>query len=283
MNYSIDPKITIAISVFNGAPYLTDCIRSVINQTYKDWSLLLINDGSTDDSLSIMNEFAQLDKRIKVVNDGLNMGLVYRLNQSTSMSQTKYYARMDADDIMYYTRLESQFKYLEQHPEIDVLGTSIMTIDENNNIVGSGLSHGKVEGFIHPTVLGKTEWFISNPYQSWAIRAEDKELWLRAREYSNFYSLPQPLLFYREFGTFNLRKVLMSYKTELKIYARYQQYSKTFRWCIINTVRTIVKMVVYIISSSLGLSGMIIKLRKRQSIDKKSRLTQADLQKSIKI
>ena len=99
----LTPLVTIAIPVYNGMPYLRDTIQSVVNQTYSDWELYLINDGSTDDSLTIMQSFAMCDSRIHIISDGENHGLILRLNQSVSMCDTKYYARMDADDIMYIT------------------------------------------------------------------------------------------------------------------------------------------------------------------------------------
>lgn len=74
--------ITIAIPIYNAEQYLAFAIQSVINQTYKDWELLLMCDGSTDNSTAIANEFAGKDERIKVVDDGMNRGLIYRLNQS---------------------------------------------------------------------------------------------------------------------------------------------------------------------------------------------------------
>ena len=128
--------VSIVIPVYNGEVYLRDAIQSVVNQTFQNWKLYLINDGSTDGSLVIMEEYALRDARIKVIDDGQNKGLVTRLNQSVEIAVGKYYARMDADDIMYITRIEEQVTFLESHPDVDVLGTSIMIIDNNNDIVG---------------------------------------------------------------------------------------------------------------------------------------------------
>lgn len=276
------PLVTIAIPVYNGMPYLRDTIQSVVNQTYKDWVLYLINDGSKDDSLKIMNEFAAKDSRIIIIDDGLNKGLIARLNQSTAMTTTKYYARMDADDIMYLTRIEEQVNFLESHPEIDVVGASIMTIDSSNNIISSGLCYGKVERFIHPTVMGKSEWFKENPYCNWAIRAEDFELWTRTNRQSNFWALNKPLLFYREFGLPTLKKTLMSLNTVLKISFRYRQYNQSFRWFLSLSSKTICKMIIYTILGVMGQSNMIVKLRKRVEIPVKDRLTASDLAECIK-
>lgn len=180
--------VSIVIPVYNGEVYLRDAIQSVVNQTFQNWKLYLINDGSTDGSLVIMEEYALRDARIKVIDDGQNKGLVTRLNQSVEIAVGKYYARMDADDIMYITRIEEQVTFLESHPDVDVLGTSIMIIDNNNDIVGSDMYTGEVNSFIHPTVMGKLEWFRSNPYCEWALRAEDMELWSRTASKSKFWA-----------------------------------------------------------------------------------------------
>ena len=106
--------VTIAIPVYNGESYLRDAIQSVVNQTFQDWELYLVNDGSTDGSLAIMQEYALRDIRIKVIDDGQNKGLVTRLNQSIEIAVGKYYARMDADDINDFNRFEKEVEYLEK-------------------------------------------------------------------------------------------------------------------------------------------------------------------------
>lgn len=219
--------VSIVIPVYNGEVYLRDAIQSVVNQTFQNWKLYLINDGSTDGSLVIMEEYALRDARIKVIDDGQNKGLVTRLNQSVEIAVGKYYARMDADDIMYITRIEEQVTFLESHPDVDVLGTSIMIIDNNNDIVGSDMYTGEVNSFIHPTVMGKLEWFRSNPYCEWALRAEDMELWSRTASKSKFWALNKPLLFYREFGVPIVKKYIQTQKTLLRICFRYKRYEKS--------------------------------------------------------
>lgn len=274
--------VTIAIPVYNAERYLCDAIQSVINQTYSDWCLYLINDGSTDNSVSIMQEFAAKDSRIKIIDDGKNKGLPARLNESIALTKTKYYARMDADDIMYITRIEEQVRYLEEHPGIDVLGTSIMTIDNNNTIIGSGLCYGSVNSFIHPTVMGKTEWFKTNLYCEWAVRAQDAELWYRTSYKSHFWSLDRPLLFYREFGIPTLNKYLKSKMTILRILSYYKKYHKSICWFLLSTFKTLLKMGVYIYFALLGKIDMLVKWRNRKPIPKHLCLTQKDLELSIR-
>lgn len=277
----METLVTIAIPIHNAMPYLKDAIQSVINQTYEDWTLYLINDGSTDDSLSIMQEFAEKDARIIIVDDGSNRGLIDRLNQSIEMCTSKYYARMDADDIMCITRIEEQVKFLEEHPDVDVCGTSIMTIDGDNNIIGSGLSEGKVCGFVHPTVMGKTSWFKANPYADWALRAEDFELWLRTAKCSNFYAIGKPLLFYREFGVPTFKKYYLSQKTLIKIFSRYKQYDKTLSWFFKNSLSASVKIFINAVFAIIRKEDVLVSMRRRKSVDSNLILNERDLSAAI--
>lgn len=273
--------VTIAIPVYNGESYLRDAIQSVVNQTFQDWELYLINDGSTDNSLAIMQEYALNDIRIKVIDDGQNKGLVTRLNQSIETAIGKYYARMDADDIMYVTRIEEQVRFLESHPDVDVLGTSIMIIDNENNIVGSNMHDGKVNAFIHSTVMGKSEWFRANPYCGWALRAEDMELWSRTASKSNFWALDKPLLFYREFGVPVTKKYIQTQKTLLRIFLRYEKYEKSCFWWLKNSLYAVVKIVAYIIFDLFDKTDILVSKRHRMPLPGTKLLSKEDLIKSI--
>ena len=273
--------VSIVIPVYNGEVYLRDAIQSVVNQTFQNWKLYLINDGSTDGSLVIMEEYALRDARIKVIDDGQNKGLVTRLNQSVEIAVGKYYARMDADDIMYITRIEEQVTFLESHPDVDVLGTSIMIIDNNNDIVGSDMYTGEVNSFIHPTVMGKLEWFRSNPYCEWALRAEDMELWSRTASKSKFWALNKPLLFYRELGVPIVKKYIQTQKTLLRICFRYKRYEKSCFWFMKNSVYAIIKIIAYMVFDLFGRTDILISKRRRIPLTEATCLSKEDLIKSI--
>jgi glycosyltransferase involved in cell wall biosynthesis len=199
-------EVTIAIPFYNAERFLASTIDSVLAQSYQDFILLLIDDGSTDTSLQIAQQFAQKDSRIKVYSDGENKNLGFRLNQIPSLVQTPYLVRMDADDLMHPKKIEKQIKVLKNHPEIDVLGTNIYSIDENNRVVGirDSMRANEMEtvhSFWHPTIMAKTDWFRQNPYDVKAERIEDIELWMSSKGKANFKQLTEPLLFYREFGS----------------------------------------------------------------------------------
>lgn len=276
------PLVTIAIPIYNAEKCIRDAIQSCINQTYQNWELLLMCDGSTDNSTVIAKEIANGDSRIKIIDDGQNRGLIARLNQSVEVCETKYYARMDADDIMCINRIEEQVKFMEEHAEVDVCGSSIMTIDNNNNIIGSSFNEGRVNSFIHPTVFGRTEWFRENPYANWALRAEDFELWIRTSGKSNFYALPQPLLFYREFGVPTFKKYYLTQKTIVKIAGRYKEYGKSFFWFTKLATLSYAKIFINAIMALIGKMNLLIAMRRRVRVPNDYLLTDTDLNKAVK-
>lgn len=217
----ISKLVSIGIPFYNAEKYLAQAIFSVFNQTYQNWELILLDDGSTDTSLSVAGNFT--DSRIKIISDGKNKGLPYRLNQLSEITTGYYYVRMDADDIMHPNRLEQQINYLETNKDVDVIGSGYYAIDENNNIIGKYNANQnlydiksllKKGGFVHPSIMGKTSWFKQNPYDSSMNRMEDFELWLRTIEHSSFYNMKEALLFYRTEEISTYKKYI---KTNLNI------------------------------------------------------------------
>ena len=201
----MEPLVSIGMPIFNCEKTLRSAINSVLNQTYSNWELILIDDGSKDRTLSIAKSFN--DSRIEVISDGLNLKLPHRLNQIITISKGKYFARMDGDDVSYPERLQTQVEYLENHPNVDILGTQILIFDDDGNPRGKSAltqSHQEIccrpwAGFslAHPTWMGKLEWFSAHKYREEAIRMEDYELLLRTYKTSRFACLPQILLGYR--------------------------------------------------------------------------------------
>lgn len=269
------PLVTVGIPFYNAEKYLEYAIQSVMNQTYENWQLILIDDGSSDSSLQIARHY-ESDPRVMLISDGCNMGLIRRLNQMSSMCTTKYYARMDADDIMYLRRLEIQIDVMEQHPDYDVVGSSAMIIDSSNRIVRSASMQGVQHSFLHPSILGKTEWFKNNPYDENYFRAEDFELWQRTCESSVFYNIEQPLLFYREFGVPDLKKYVATQRTCRKIYKKY----KNGRWRC-NYFLSYVKQCLYMVAVPLNKSDILVRLRRRRPLDVSLCLSEQELINSI--
>ena len=239
-------RLCIGISFYNAGEFLDYAICSGLNQTYKNWKLLLLNDGSTDNSLDIAMKY-QGDPRIEVLSDGENRGLIYRLNQLISLCESKYFVRMDADDIMHPLRLERQVSFMENNAHIDVLGSWAYSIDVTNKVCGILKVNSNPDSlmdvfshscFIHPSIMGKTSWFQEHQYDSSFVRMEDMELWARTILNSSFHNLQEPLLYYREIGVPYLRKYLQSMTGERilirKIYGdavsfiKYEKMMKTY-------------------------------------------------------
>ncbi len=212
----MQPLVSIGMPVFNCEKTIHTAVKSILSQTYSNWELIVIDDGSKDKTSEIVNSFQ--DARIQIINDGLNKQLPSRLNQAIGLSRGKYFARMDGDDISYPERLQTQVKYLEMHSDVDLLSTQVVVIDKNNSPRGTfplSKSHEEIcsnprSGFAstHPTWMGKTAWFRQHLYRPQAIRIEDQELLMRTYKESKFACLPDILLAYR-IESFSLKKSLI--------------------------------------------------------------------------
>jgi len=220
--------VTIGIPFLNAAEYLQSAILSVFAQTYENWRLLLVNDGSTDRSLEVARSF-EIDSRVTVISEGGNLGLASRLNQITHLADTPYIARMDADDLMSSTRLQKQLSLLQRNPGVDLTATGLISMGDSCEYLGSRISDWQTSttfefltqksGIVHASVLGKTEWFKRNPYREGFDRAEDVELWVRSNECGDLSIafVPEPLYFYREFDSTSIPKGLRSIRSLKKI------------------------------------------------------------------
>jgi len=198
------PFVSVILPVFNGQKYLKDAIHSILQQSFRDLELIVVDDGSTDDSAAIAEAFN--DKRVKVLRNGTNRGVAYTLNRAMDESQGKYIARMDSDDVALKNRLKLQLGYLEKHPEISLLGGSILCFGESNQRVNYWQNHQAIHAhclfstpFAHPVVCWRKCDFESNGlrYQESPPTAEDYELWERACRKIRCANLSAPLIRYR--------------------------------------------------------------------------------------
>ena len=113
-----DPKISVLMPVYNDEKYILEAIESILNQTYINFEFIIINDGSSDNSLKIIQSFN--DNRIKIINNDKNRGIAYSLNKGLDIAKCKYIARIDANDVAHPTRLAVQKEYLDQKNEVDL-------------------------------------------------------------------------------------------------------------------------------------------------------------------
>jgi glycosyltransferase involved in cell wall biosynthesis len=199
------PSISVLLSCYNGARWLDDAIKSVLNQTFKDFEFLLVDDGSTDNSLEIINIFAKIDPRIVVISK-INTGLADSLNVGIQQARGEWIARLDADDISEPTRLEKQLEFVQKNPEVVLLGTGLMLINEKGIPVKSFRYPGDHSSLLkklytsgkfpaHSSAFFRTSVVRSiGGYRPRIRRAQDRDLWLRLSEVGQLASIDEPLV-----------------------------------------------------------------------------------------
>lgn len=210
------PAVGVVLPVRDGAATIAIAIESIRRQTYADWELYVLDDGSTDATVAIARSFG--DPRIRVLVDGRKRGLAARLNQGIELARGRYLARMDADDVAYPERLARQVGFLDAHADVDLLGTRVLLYGATGEPLAPfpfRATHAEIcrrpwNGFYlpHPTWMGRIEWFKRFRYRvPEVIWAEDQDMLLRAYDSSSFACLPEILLGYRV-GPVKLSKLL---------------------------------------------------------------------------
>lgn len=224
------PLITVAMPIYNAGHFLRPAVLSIQFQTYTNWQLLIIDDGSTDHALETISDLH--DERIKIIKDGQNKGLAVRLNEAIDMAEGEYFARMDQDDISYPERFQKQVEFLEKNPDIDLTCIRAVAISEDNEVVGYlpyQSSYAEIvampwRGFHmpHPTWMGRLDWFKKNRYSSERpYFCEDQELLLRTYQASKFACIPEILFAYRLRASSSLKKIYLTRLAVLKIQLAY--------------------------------------------------------------
>lgn len=198
------PLVSVVMPVYNGEKYLKEAIDSILNQTFKDFELLLINDASTDNSEKIINSYN--DSRIIYIKNEQNLGLIKTLNKGLDFAKGEFVARMDQDDISHSERFEKQLIIFKKNPEIGVCGTWFTLFRENhedkiiehpeyNDSIKIGLLTSCFIG--HPTVMMRKKAIENYRYDINYQAAEDFELWTRLIRVTQFYNIQESLLKYR--------------------------------------------------------------------------------------
>ena len=180
------PKISVLMPVYNGDQFLDKSIKSVLNQTFNNFEYIIINDGSTDDSLKIIESYR--DSRIKIINYSKNRGITFALNNGLNVAKGDYIARQDQDDISLPDRFMLQIEYLENN-DVDLIDTNFIFIDENDNYLqdyekryfspDETLSHLFFYEMVHASIMCKRSLFIKNNIQYRKRPTEDYDLFIR--------------------------------------------------------------------------------------------------------
>ncbi|MGL6077679.1 glycosyltransferase family 2 protein [Methyloversatilis discipulorum] len=212
---SAEPRISIVMPFRDPGVHLDRALASLRWQTEENWELIAIDDGSRDGSGGFLRQHD--DPRIRLKRHDRSAGLAVRLNEAVALARGRYIARMDADDIAFPQRLQVQADYLDAHPEVDLLASSVLMIDAVDDalcVAVSPVEHAQIVRraalrfpLPHPTWMGRSEWFRSNPYDERAIKSQDQCLLFRTHRSSRFAAIGEPLLAYR-YDRLSLRKTL---------------------------------------------------------------------------
>lgn len=204
-----EPRVSILLPVYNAGNYLRACIDSLLGQTFEDFELLAIDDGSTDASAQIIWSFS--DSRVRYLSNGSNLGLIKTLNLGIAEAKGKYMARMDADDIALPERIGRQYEWLESRPTTAIVASFVEFIDSEGVSAGYWPLDRRVyhaadirnrllrENCIaHPTVMGRADIFRQFRYDEHQPHIEDYDFWLRLSSAGEtIEKIPEVLLHYR--------------------------------------------------------------------------------------
>lgn len=200
------PAISVVMSVYNGARFLPQAIESILQQSWSDFEFVIVNDGSTDETWSILESYCSQDSRIRLT-DQENRGLTASLNRGCSLSQGKFIARMDADDVAMPRRLEWQMDFMATHPDVGVLGGAFELIDgagKNLGVSWLPLEDREIRrmlldstAFLHPSVLMSHSALARVGGYREVKYAEDYDLWLRLAEQTKLANLQEVIHQYR--------------------------------------------------------------------------------------
>lgn len=206
------PRVSVVMPVYNVADSVDDAVESIRRQTFTDWEMVAVEDGSTDSTFDRLRAAASREPRIRVLRNDRNLGLAASLNRGWRHARGELIARMDGDDASVSTRLATQVAFLDAHPEVAVLGGLAEFVDQAGHSMGLGKrpqTHDELASkmykeapFVHPTVMMRRGFLLDlDGYDEHLRRGEDVDLWLRGYRRYGFhnlqvalvrYSVPQP-------------------------------------------------------------------------------------------
>lgn len=211
-NTKSQPLVSVVMPVYNTGEYLAEAIESIINQTYKNWELIIVDDNSKDDSYAIARAYASWDKRIRVFRNKKNKGVAATASFALSKCRGQYIARMDADDVSMPTRFEKQVNHMLKNPDVIIVGGQCMLIDSKGKFTGYKkfpLSFEQIRKMMFFTIPIQQPSMMVNRallpegfvwYDKQFTVAEEVELMFKLFQYGKASNLPDMLLMYRIHG-----------------------------------------------------------------------------------
>ena len=224
-------KVSVIMAVYNGDKYVNDAIESILNQTYQDIEFIIIDDGSNDKSFKIIKNWAEKEKRIKLIQNPVNIGLTRSLNIAIKFCRGDFIARQDADDISLPYRLEKQIDFLTKNKEFAFCGCNSIRKQNKNQDFIFNFEFNEIEKnlivencFIHPSILIRTDILRKyGVYNESYYYSQDYELWSR-------------LIYKYKLKAKNLSEKLIIMNIPSKKF--YKKYLRKFFIQRINTIRT---------------------------------------------
>ena len=217
------PRISVVMPAYNSEKYIGEAIESILNQTFTDFELIVLNDSPENlEQEKVIKEYVAKDKRVKYIKNPKNLGIPRSRNKLLQCANGEYIACMDSDDIALPTRFEKQIRYMEQHPECGVLGTWFKCFGKNNDVVRHP-EHVKILNILanqhvgNPTVMIRKSVMDKHDikYDESYDYAQDFELWTRMIFVTEIHNLPEVLLNYRCYGG----NVSMEHKNKQRAFA----------------------------------------------------------------
>ncbi|HEX8323966.1 MAG TPA: glycosyltransferase [Tepidisphaeraceae bacterium] len=207
---ALSPALSVVVSAYNSQRYLREAVESILNQTFRDFELILIDDGSRDDTLQIAREFEARDNRVRLITRP-NKGLTPSLNEGIDLARAPIIARMDADDVCMPDRFELQMKFLAENPDVVLLGAQVELVDPygvhigdceyppDHDAINARLIGGDGGVMPHPVVMYRTDAVrkLGGYRVKFNNSSEDLDLWLRLSEVGRVANIPKILLKYR--------------------------------------------------------------------------------------
>lgn len=236
------PLVSVIIAAYNAEKYISQVIRSTLNQTYGNLECIVVDDASRDNTVEIVRSIN--DKRIRLICNSKNLKAGATRNIAIDNSRGEYIAVTDADDLNMPTRIQTQMEYLENHPQVDAVGSNYYVFEKNGHILGGVYDpHSAHEDLIkkiyyvspisHPTMMARAAWFQRFKYRPEYFRCQDRELFLRSYRYSTFANIPGFLYAYRLDESHNLKKPFMaSYYVNLMLWRHWREYGVPLPWVL---------------------------------------------------
>lgn len=257
------PKASVIIPAYNAEKYIAKSIESILNQTFTDFELIIIDDCSTDETYAIIIEYAKKDNRIVVLKNEKNLGIAGNRNKGISLAKGEYIVWQDADDISMPERISKQFNFMESHPEVGIVGgfleffedkkgtTGVRKYSDNDQILRKNIF--RFSPVAQPTAMIRKE--ILDQVGEYNLKyppAEDIDMSFRIGEKSKFSNIQEVLLRYREHpssATFTrLRKIELSTLEIRKKYSKSPKYKMT---CFDRIYNFLQLLSIYLISPKL--------------------------------